>query len=99
MPGLLFLLVFQVFTILLTGFSSFTNYGTGHLDDKAAAISALEVAGERPVEGSADYPVVPIEQGGTVAMLVTFPEGTTSPGQTFIGTDEALTPVPPPICR
>jgi arabinogalactan oligomer/maltooligosaccharide transport system permease protein len=95
LPGLLFLLVFQVFTIFLTGYSSFTNYGTGHLDDKAAAINALEVRGERPVEGSADYPVVPVEQGGTVAMLVTFPEGTASPGETFIGTNESLTAVPP----
>ncbi len=95
LPGLLFLLVFQVFTILLTGYSSFTNYGTGHLDDKAAAINALEVRGERPVEGSADYPAVPVEQGGQVAMLVTFPEGTPSPGESFIGTNESLTPVPP----
>jgi arabinogalactan oligomer/maltooligosaccharide transport system permease protein len=95
LPGLLFLLVFQVFTIVLTGYSSFTNYGTGHLDDQAAAINALEVRGERPVEGSADYPAVPVEQGGTVAMLVTFPEGTPSPGESFIGTNESLTPVPP----
>ena len=95
LPGLLFLLVFQIFTIFLTGFSSFTNYGTGHLDDKAAAVNALEIRGERPVEGSADYPVVPVEQGGTVSMLVTFPEGTPEAGQTFIGTNEALTPVPP----
>ena len=95
LPGLLFLLVFQIFTIFLTGFSSFTNYGTGHLDDKAAAINALEVRGERPVEGSADYPVVPVEKAGTVSMLVTFPEGTPSAGQTFIGTPDGLTPVDP----
>ena len=95
LPGLLFLLVFQVFTILLTGYSSFTNYGTGHLDDQAAAVNALEVRGERPVEGSADYPVVPVEKDGVVSMLVTFPEGTPSPGESFIGTAESLTPVPP----
>jgi arabinogalactan oligomer/maltooligosaccharide transport system permease protein len=95
LPGLLFLLVFQVFTIVLTGYSSFTNYGTGHLDDQAAAINALEQRGERPVEGSADYPAVPIAQGAEVSMLVTFPEGTSSPGETFIGTNESLTPVPP----
>ena len=28
-------------------------------------------------------------------MLVTFPEGTPSPGESFIGTNESLTPVPP----
>ena len=95
LPGLLFLLVFQVFTIILTGYTSFTNYGTGHLDDQAAAINALEIRGERPVEGSADYPVVPVEKDGVVSMLVTFPEGTPSPGESFIGTAESLTPVPP----
>lgn len=95
LPGLLFLLVFQVFTIVLTGYSSFTNYGTGHLDNKAAAVNALLIRGERPVEGSADYPVVPIEKGGTVSMLVTFPEGTPTPGRVAIGADAGLTDVPP----
>ena len=36
---------------------------------------------EQPVPDSAAYPVVPIEQGGTVSMLVTFPEGTDQAGQ------------------
>jgi arabinogalactan oligomer / maltooligosaccharide transport system permease protein len=94
LPGLLFLIVFQLFTIVLTGYSSFTNYGTGHLDDKPSAINALEIRGERPVADSADYPAVPVESGGTVSMLVTFPEGTTSPGVTFLGTPEGLTEVP-----
>ena len=29
-PGLVFLLVFQVFTMAYTGYVAFTNYGTGH---------------------------------------------------------------------
>ena len=95
LPGLLFLLVFQVFTIVLTGYSSFTNYGTGHLDDKSSAIDALLLRGERPVATSSDYPVVPIESGGEVSMLVTFPEGTPTPGESFIGTVDGLTPVAP----
>ncbi len=95
LPGLVFLLLFQVLTIVLTGYSSFTNYGTGHLGDKDSAIQALVLRGERPVEDSADYPAVPIEQGGDVSMLVTFPEGTASPGQTFVGTPEALTQANP----
>lgn len=95
LPGLLFLLVFQVFTIVLTGYSSFTNYGTGHLGDKASAINALVIRGERPVADSADYPVVPVERSGNVSMLVTFPEGTDTPGETFLGTKDELTPVDP----
>ena len=95
LPGLMFLLVYQVFTMVLTGYTSFTNYGTGHLGDKDDAISALLQREEQPVADSAAYPVVPIEKGGTVSMLVTFPEGTDQAGQTFIGTPESLTPVPP----
>ena len=95
LPGLMFLLVFQLFTMVLTGYSSFTNYGTGHLGSKDDAISALLAREEQPVADSALYPVVPIEKGGTVSMLVTFPEGTDQAGQSFIGTPESLTPVPP----
>jgi arabinogalactan oligomer/maltooligosaccharide transport system permease protein len=95
LPGLMFLLVYQLFTMLLTGYTSFTNYGTGHLGSKEDAISALLSREEQPVADSLLYPVVPIEKGGTVSMLVTFPEGTPQVGQSFIGTPESLTPVPP----
>ncbi len=95
LPGLVFLLVFQVYTIVLTAQSSLTNYGTGNLGDKESAINALVIRGERPIETSADYPVVPIESGGTVSMLVTFPEGTPTAGTTSIGTIDGLTPVAP----
>ena len=95
LPGLMFLLVYQLFTMVLTGYSSFTNYGTGHLGDQGDAISALLAREEQPVPDSAAYPVVPIEKGGTVSMLVTFPEGTDQAGQTYIGTPESLEPVPP----
>jgi arabinogalactan oligomer/maltooligosaccharide transport system permease protein len=95
LPGLLFLLVFQLYTMVLTGYSSFTNYGTGHLDTKEAAIAALLQREERPIESSPEYPVVPIEQGGDVSMLVTLPAGTPQEGQIFIGTEEGLTPADP----
>ena len=95
LPGLLFLLVFQLFTMVLTGYSSFTNYVTGHLDSKEAAISALLQREERPVAESPEYPVVPLEQGGTVAMLVTFPPGTPEAGAVKLGTAEGLSDVNP----
>ena len=95
LPGLMFLLVYQLFTMVLTGYSSFTNYGTGHLGDQSDAVSALLSREEQPVADSAAYPVVPIEKGGTVSMLVTFPVGTDRAGQTYIGTPESLDLVPP----
>ena len=56
LPGLMFLLVYQLFTMLLTGYTSFTNYGTGHLGDKEDAISALLAREEQPVADSARLP-------------------------------------------
>jgi arabinogalactan oligomer/maltooligosaccharide transport system permease protein len=37
---LLFLLVYQVYVVLSTGATAFTNYGDGHNDTKEAAIGA-----------------------------------------------------------
>ena len=48
-PGLIFLVVYQLFTMLFTGYLSFTNYGTGHLDSKDAAISSIQASNEVPV--------------------------------------------------
>jgi len=90
LPGILFLIVFQLYTMTFTAFSSFTNYGTGHLDDKPAAITAIEGGSVVPVEGGREYRVVPIVRDGTVSMLIVDPDT----GQVSIGTNEGVTPVP-----
>jgi arabinogalactan oligomer/maltooligosaccharide transport system permease protein len=89
-PGLVFLVAFQLYTMFFTGVTSFTNYGTGHLDDQQAAIVAIQASSVVPVEGGTEYAVVPIVQDGTVSMLVT-DSGT---GEVRIGTNEGLTAVP-----
>ncbi|ACV80962.1 ABC transporter permease subunit [Nakamurella multipartita] len=89
-PGLVFLIVYQLFMMLFTAYLSFTNYGTGHLDSKDAAIVAIQASNVVPVEGGTEYAVVPIEQNGTVSMLVTDP----ATNQVRIGTNEGLTEVP-----
>ena len=58
-PGLLVLVVFQLYMMLFAGFASFTNYGTGHLDNKSAAIVALQAQTVVPVADAPEYPVVP----------------------------------------
>lgn len=40
-PGIIFLVLFQVFALIYTGYIGFTNYGTGHNGSKPQAISAL----------------------------------------------------------
>ena len=89
LPGLVFLVVFQLYTMVATGVYSFTNYGTGHLSDKATAITAIEQSNVVPVEGGTQYNVVPLVQGGRVSMLITDP----TTNQVSIGTNEGLTAV------
>lgn len=90
LPGLLFLIVFQIYTMVFTGFSSLTNYGTGHLDDKQAAITAIEASTVVAVDGGREYTVVPIVKDGRVSMLIVDPDT----GAVTIGTNEGITPAP-----
>lgn len=91
LPGLAFMIVFQVYTMLFTGYASFTNYGTGHLDDKASAIIAIQQSNVVAVEGSPEFAVVPLLKDGQVSMLVTDP----TTGQVSLGTNDGLSPVNP----
>lgn len=93
LPGLLFLIVYQLYTMLYTGYASFTNFGTGHLGTKDSAITAIQQANIFPVEGSQIYPVVPVERGGTVSMLITNP----TTGEVTLGTPDGVTAVDPAL--
>lgn len=60
-PGVVFLLIFQVFVILYSGYIAFTNYGTGHNSTKDHAISAIMLQNQQRVPDSPTYPVTVIE--------------------------------------
>lgn len=90
LPGLLLLLVFQVYTAIFTGYMGFTNYGSGHLLTKDQAVDQL-TSQTTAVADSPDYPVVPVAKDDTVSMLVTMP----TDGAVKLGTPEGLTDVPP----
>jgi arabinogalactan oligomer / maltooligosaccharide transport system permease protein len=88
-PGLVFLVAFQIYTMVFTGYASFTNYGSNHLGTKDEAITSIQAKNVVPVPNSPTYPVVPIVKSGTVSMLVTDPDT----GTTSIGTSDGLTEV------
>lgn len=70
-PGLVFLLVFQVFTILYTGYIAFTNYGHQHILDKPSAIESLLLQNNnKRVEGSAQYPLKVVEKDGELGFAI-----------------------------
>ncbi|WP_449385048.1 ABC transporter permease subunit [Cellulomonas soli] len=86
LPGLAFLLVYQVYVVVYTGFVAFTNYGDGHNSTKEQAIEALLIQNERRVEGSASYPLTVVERDGELGFAII-----TADGDVQVGTaDEPL---------
>jgi arabinogalactan oligomer/maltooligosaccharide transport system permease protein len=87
-PGLAFLLVYQVYVVLYTGVTAFTNYGDGHNNDKQTAISTILSSNENRVPDSPTYRLSVLSKGGTLSFLVTDPKG-----QALIGSaDDPLHP-------
>lgn len=88
-PGVIFLLIFQVFVLGYTGYIAFTNQGTGHSLNKDQAISSLMATSLERVEDSVTYDVTVVENGaGELGLLVTDPDGDVSVGTTESGLEE-----------
>ena len=81
LPGLAFLLVYQIFVVLFTGYVAFTNYGDGHNSTKADAIASLLIQHERRVEGSAAYPLTVLTHGDKIAFAIVTTKGEVRVGQ------------------
>lgn len=84
-PGTLFLIAFQVFPVLYTASTAFTNFGDGHRGDKADAVVAIQTASVTQVPGSTEYALSVATTGdpatGPLHFLVTDPAtGTVSAG-------------------
>ncbi len=75
LPGLVFLLVFQVFIFGYTAYIAFTNYGTGHVGTQEQAVEAALIQGERRVEGSSDYPLSVVQRGGELGFAIVDDDG------------------------
>ena len=73
LPGLLFMLVFQVYVVGYSAYIAFTNYGTMHNSDKADAINALLLNGQTRIPDANIYPLtVTVDEAGELNFLVTF---------------------------
>jgi arabinogalactan oligomer/maltooligosaccharide transport system permease protein len=76
-PGTLFLLAFQVFPVLYTAGTAFTNFGDGHRGSKDEAIVAIQTSSVRQVAGSQTYALAVATTGdpatGPLVFLVTDP--------------------------
>lgn len=70
LPGLIFLLVFQVFIFGYTAYIAFTNYGTGHIGTQEQAVEAALIQGERRVENSPTYPLSVVQRGEELGFAI-----------------------------
>ncbi|WP_433040066.1 ABC transporter permease subunit [Dactylosporangium sp. CS-033363] len=84
-PGVLFLLAFQVVPVLYTAATAFTNYGDGHRGSKQEAITAIQSASVRQVPGSVEYSLsVALDDGGLKFLLLS------ADGKTYVGDASGL---------
>ncbi|MGC4780740.1 ABC transporter permease subunit [Micromonospora zamorensis] len=86
-PGTLFLIAFQVFPVLYTASTAFTNFGDGHRGSKDDAVVAIQTSSVTQVPGSAEYALSIATKGdpatGPLVFLVTDPgTGAVSVGDT-----------------
>lgn len=88
-PGLVFLLVFQVFTMGYTAYVATTNYGSGHNGSQQQAVDAALIQAESEVENSPVYPLSVVRDGDALGFAVN------EDGTVLVGTEEEpLTEVP-----
>ena len=81
-PGVLFLLIFQVFVVVFSGYIAFTNYGDGHNSTKDDAISAIQLTAQKRVPDSPAYKTSVLAKGDSFYLLFTDPAGKVSLGST-----------------
>ena len=71
LPGVIFLLVFQVFAVCFNVYIAFTNYGSGHMTSSANEAAALIMGqNEKRVPDSPSFPSVVIRDGDELGLAI-----------------------------
>ncbi|HLU43815.1 MAG TPA: ABC transporter permease subunit [Natronosporangium sp.] len=94
LPGTLFLIAFQLFPVLYTVSTAFTNFGDGHRGDKPDAIVAIQTASVRQVPDSAEYTLSVATTGDPATGDLVFLVRDSDTGQAYVGDQEGLRPLP-----
>ena len=94
-PGVLLMLLLQIWPLVYTVQISFTNFGDGHISSKEEAVASIVSNSVREVEGSSRYALnIAVPEGtdvatGDLAYLLTDAEGTY-----YVGTIDGLEELP-----
>jgi arabinogalactan oligomer / maltooligosaccharide transport system permease protein len=89
-PGTIFLLGFQVVPIVYTVTVAFSNYSTGHVIGKAAAIEAIEVNSLEPPPNGRQFEMAPAHDADGNLVLILHDDAS---GKVYVGTKNALKPL------
>jgi arabinogalactan oligomer/maltooligosaccharide transport system permease protein len=90
-PGLVFLIGFQIVPILYTVLVAFSNYSTGHVLGKQDAIRQIEITSLQPPPNGAQYDMAPARDASGNLVLILHNPAT---GKAYVGTKKGLTPLP-----
>jgi arabinogalactan oligomer/maltooligosaccharide transport system permease protein len=88
-PGTLFLIVFQLFPVLYTASTAFTNFGDGHRGTKSEAVVAIQTGSVTQVPGSRTYALKVATKDNALVFLLTDP----ATGKVEVGDARGLQPV------
>jgi arabinogalactan oligomer / maltooligosaccharide transport system permease protein len=89
-PGVFFLLIFQIFVVIYTGYVSLTNYGDGRNLTQDEALERILALSERRVPDTPSFPLTIVADGDELFMLVTAEDGTA-----MLGTEAGLQDLDP----
>lgn len=68
-PGLIFMMIFQVYVAVYSGYIAFTNYGGGHIGSKSGAIEIMALTGQERVPESPELTIKILQSGDEIGML------------------------------
>lgn len=69
-PGVILLIFLQIYSVVFSGYISFTNYGSLHNGSYQSALDATMLAAVEPVEGASDYDVKVVKGADGVLQLL-----------------------------
>jgi len=91
LPGTFFLIAFQVIPVAYTIDVAFTNYSTGHILNKASAITQIEQVTLAQTGNGRSFTMAPAHDASGHLVLLLSDDQT---HRTFVGTPKSLIPVP-----
>jgi arabinogalactan oligomer / maltooligosaccharide transport system permease protein len=89
-PGTIFLIAFQIVPIIYTIEVAFSNYSTGHVSSKGAAISAIKVNSLQPPPNGRQFEMAPARDSSGNLVLILHDDAS---GKVYVGTTKGLTPL------